>query len=60
MADPAVRLRISERTKQGMRAAAEWMPELRRLRDAWHGARSDVRRRFLAEVLAPVTGGTAE
>jgi hypothetical protein len=49
MAAPAVRQRISERTKLGMRTPAT---ELKLLRGAWHGARSSVRQTFITEVLA--------
>jgi hypothetical protein len=51
MAAPAVRQKISERTKLGMRTPAT---ELTLLRGAWRGARSSVRRTFIAEVLAPM------
>lgn len=50
MAAPAVRQKISEATKRGMGT----LPELRRLRDAWRGARPSVQQRFIEEVLAPV------
>jgi hypothetical protein len=51
MAAPAVRQKISERTKLGMRTPAT---ELKLLRGAWRGARSSVRRSFIAEELAPL------
>jgi hypothetical protein len=54
MEDPAVRARISERTKAGMLAASGQLLELRLLRDAWQRARSGTRTRFLNEILAPV------
>lgn len=50
MADPAVREKISERTKIGMGT----LPELRRLRDAWQLARPSVRKAFIEEILAPL------
>ena len=52
MSDPEVRKRISERTKDGMMAAAGMMPELSALRCAWRGARPAVRKRFLSELMA--------
>jgi hypothetical protein len=53
MADPAVRRKISE----GTRRASEMLPELLVLREAWRGARSSVRRKFLEELLAPLFDG---
>ena len=47
---PAVLRKISEETKRGMGT----LPELERLRTAWRETRPIVRRRFIAEVLAPV------
>jgi hypothetical protein len=58
MAAPAVRQKISVATKRGMAArAADEFPELSGLRAAWCGARSSVRRAFIAEILAPVFSG---
>jgi hypothetical protein len=51
MASPAVRRKISERTKVGMGVL---LPEIARLRDAWRGARPGARRAFICEVLAPM------
>ncbi|UFZ02932.1 hypothetical protein LQG66_27275 [Bradyrhizobium ontarionense] len=53
MADPAVRARISERTKAGMAAASGTVADLRLLRDAWGRARPEARARFLTEIFAP-------
>lgn len=52
MADPEVRKRISDRTKEGMLAAAGMLPELAALRSAWRAARPAVRKRFLSELMA--------
>jgi hypothetical protein len=53
MNDPAVRQRVSEGTKAGMRAAAEEeLPELMQLQAAWAGSRPSVRKRFIDELLA--------
>ena len=52
MSDPEVRKRISERTKDGMMAAAGMLPELSALRRAWRDARPTVRKRFLSELMA--------
>lgn len=51
MASPAVRQKISERTKLGMKAM---LPEITKLREAWCSARPSARRAFLNEVLAPL------
>lgn len=59
MKDPAVRARISERTKSGMLAASGQLAELRLLRDAWQCARPAARTRFLNEILAPVCSASA-
>jgi hypothetical protein len=50
MTSPAVRQKISERTKLGMGT----LPELSLLRAAWRGARPSVRRTFIEEVLSPL------
>jgi len=50
MADPAVRQRI----KDGMRKAADDRDEIRLLRVAWRASSPGVRRRFLAELQAPL------
>lgn len=47
MASPEVRKRISERTKLGMAARAQWAPELHALEKAWREAGPTARRRFL-------------
>lgn len=53
MADPAVRKRISDRTKAGMRAAeAAAVKELKGLQRAWRAAGPAARRRFLADLLS--------
>jgi predicted RNase H-like nuclease (RuvC/YqgF family) len=58
MADPAVRQRISEQTKAGMRRKAQLRStDMRHLRDAWNEAPAAVRRAFLTELLAMAVGG---
>ena len=52
MNDPAVRHRVSEGTKAGMRAAAEELPEFILLRTAWANSRPSVRKRFIDELFA--------
>jgi hypothetical protein len=52
MNDPAVRRRISEGTKAGMLAAADELPELILLRNAWGRCRPSVRKRFIEELLS--------
>ncbi|ULO25118.1 hypothetical protein [Methylocystis sp. SB2] len=54
MAAPEVRRKISEATKRGIAARAEWAPELVALRAAWLSAGPDARRRFLDELLEPL------
>jgi O-methyltransferase involved in polyketide biosynthesis len=54
MNDPAVRRRVSDGTKAGMRAAAEELPELTMLRTAWARSRPSVRKRFIDELLSAV------
>jgi hypothetical protein len=56
MADPAVRQRI----RDGMAATAGELISLTVLRSAWLGAPSNVRRRFIEELLAPLFEGTAD
>jgi hypothetical protein len=58
MASPAVRRKISEGTKLGMKAIrTAVLPELASLREAWRDARPSARRAFLNEVLAPMCEG---
>jgi hypothetical protein len=55
MNDPAVRRRVSDGTKAGMRAAAEEeLPELILLRTAWALSRPPVRKRFIDALLSVV------
>lgn len=54
MAPLEVRRRISEATKRGIAARAEWAPELIALRSAWRGASPEARERFLDELLQPL------
>jgi hypothetical protein len=56
MADPAVRQRI----RDGMAAAAGDLVPLTVLRSAWQGAPPNVRRRFVAELLAPLFEDAAD
>jgi aspartyl/asparaginyl beta-hydroxylase (cupin superfamily) len=54
MASPAVRQKIYDATKLGMKAMRTAVfPELTRLREAWRDARPSARRAFLNELLAP-------
>lgn len=61
MADPAVRQRISERTKAGMRRASAEAQQLEAIRAAWSAAGRQARRRFMLEIvdrcLGPADGG---
>lgn len=57
MEDPAVRARISERTKAGMQAASGELEELRLLRGVWQRLTPQTRRRFLNELFATICGG---
>jgi hypothetical protein len=59
MADPAVRARISERTKAGMQAASGQLAELEPLRASWLQARPETRTRFLNEILASACSASA-
>lgn len=56
MADPAVRQRI----RDGMAAAAGDLVSLTVLRSAWLGAPSNVRRRFIEELLVPLFEDAAD
>ncbi len=51
MADPAIRAKISRRTKDGLLAAQNGLFEIRDLRTAWKRARPEIRKRFLSETL---------
>jgi hypothetical protein len=53
MNEPAMRRKISERTKEGMQKAPG-TPELQMLRAAWAVAQPSTRKRFLDEILSPV------
>lgn len=57
MADPAIRARISEATKAGMRRRADWFPGLCALEAAWRSAPPEARRRFLSEIFESVSNG---
>ena len=54
MASPEVRKRISERTKEGMRNGPVETRQRQRLHTAWNGATNQVRKEFLAKILAPL------
>jgi hypothetical protein len=51
MADPAIRAKISRRTKDGILSAQGGLYELRDLRTAWKRAQPHIRRRFFSEVI---------
>jgi len=57
MADPALRAKISETTRDAM--AAPGRHELAALRRAWLAARPTVRRQFLDLILSPVCSASA-
>jgi len=59
MADPAVRKKISERTKAGMARASTLAPQKRALAVAWQAACPEIRKSFLDEILAPVCVASA-
>ena len=50
MSDPAVRQKVSERTKEAMKSS----PDLKLLRLAWAAAQPSTRKRFLDEIVSPV------
>jgi hypothetical protein len=54
MNEPAMRRKISERTKEGMKKAPGTSPELQMLRGAWAIAQPSTRRRFLDEIFSPI------
>ena len=56
MADPAVREKISNRTKEGMVKAYTPDRELADLTHAWNAARPSVRQSFLAQFLVRIGG----
>jgi hypothetical protein len=49
MARPEVRAKVSQRTREGQRAAADGAA--RALREAWHRASPAIRRKFLCAVV---------
>jgi hypothetical protein len=54
MNDPAVRQRISERTKVGMRATDPTPAEVAKLCEVWHEVSPKARQKFLLKIILAV------
>ena len=59
MNEPAMRRKISELTKEGMKKAPGTPPELQMLRGAWAVAQPSMRKRFLDEIFWSVCSASA-